>query len=141
MQAGEELRARPLPHPAAVFAKRFIANVEDAVLDGPMPPIEVQELLGIGLIARQTGDAVDHFARPLCVTGEAIALSDISGDAKDLSNTRPAELLGEVEIQSGGALQRAAFFATVLFADGRGSLPLRFTLPLLVGGKTRPLPP
>ena len=141
MEAGEELRAGPRPHPAAIFAKRVIANVENAILDRPMTPLEVQEFPGVGLIARQTRDAIDHFVRPLRFAREAISLSDVSGEAKDLSNARPAELLREVEIQRGGALQRAPFFATVLFADGRGALLLCPTLPLLVGGKTRLLRP
>ena len=49
-------------HQTGIFGEGGIAVAMVAVLDGPVPAIERQQPLGVGLLGGQRGDAVGHFA-------------------------------------------------------------------------------
>ena len=57
-----------------------------------------------------------------------------------LLHAPPTELLFQKMIQRNGAFQRAVLTTAMPLVGLSARLPFRFTLPLLVGGKTPPVP-
>lgn len=64
-----------------IFIEGYIPNIMEAILDLPLPPIQLQQPLGTGLLEGQTGKAVDDFFGFLL----ALEMGDLAPDAKDLS--------------------------------------------------------
>ena len=87
-QAGEHLGAMALSNLAAVLIKRDIADPMEAVLDTPVPPVEGQQLPGVGLFRGEIGDAEDLF----CACPAGLGHGDLEFDPADLAH------MGEIEI-------------------------------------------
>ena len=99
------MRAGACAAATAVFAERFIADVEHAVLNRPMMAVELQQTGRVGLVARQAGDAIDGLMRGLAFAGGAVGPRAFAGDAKDLSDTRPAERVLQVPAATMSAIR------------------------------------
>lgn len=111
-----------------ILAHGHIADVEHTVLDAPVLAGQAKQLLGVGAIRRQRGDAVHRLSGGLTVqrslTNQLVRLGEI----------RPIDVVRE----RGAAGQRTRFEATVAFGGGRGRLTLGGDEFLLPGGKRRP---
>ena len=64
-EAAQTIVFRAVAHPAlaAVLVKVPIENVVTAVLDGPVPTVNLEHLSGSGLLGRETGAAVGEVER------------------------------------------------------------------------------
>ena len=87
-QAGEHLGAMALSNLAAVLIERDIADPMEAVLDIPVPPVEGQQLPGVGLFRGEISDAEDLF----CACPAGLGHGDLAFDPADLAH------MGEIEI-------------------------------------------
>ena len=95
-QAGEHLGAMALSNLAAVLIERDIADPMEAVLNTPVPPVEGQQLPGVGLFRGEISDAEDLF----CACPAGLGHGDLAFDPADLAH------MGEIEIgieRNGGA--------------------------------------
>ena len=92
-RGGEMLRAVACSNAALIFAEGHVANVVQAVLDAPVTAIVGQQLFRIGLRSGQRGDAVNDFRGPFPLAGLRVGQEAGAGDAEDLLDARPAQLL------------------------------------------------
>lgn len=138
-RGGEVLRAVALSNAAAVFAEGHVADVVQTVFDPPVAAVVGQELLRIGLVARQRRDAVSDFRGALPLAGLRVRPKADARDAEDLLHTRPAELLLEERVEFRGGLDGAMFATAVAFVPLLMKPSFGPPLPQLVGGK-RPRP-
>jgi hypothetical protein len=129
------LRAGARADAAAVFAERFIADVEHAILDRPMMAVEIQQAGRVGLVARHAGDAIDGLARGFAFAGGTVGPRAFAGDAKDLSDAGPAERVLQVGVQRRGAGERPFLAATVPLGVGGRRVAFAGAFTLDVGGK------
>ena len=95
---------------AAVLIEGDIANVVEAVFDGPMTAAEVEQAGGVGFAGDQAGDAVNGFA----VRFGADQVGGVALDAEDLAD------VGEVQIivEFGAGPDLADFQAAVGLIGG-----------------------
>ena len=117
------------------ISEGFVANVEYAVLDAPVCPIEIEQSRRVGLIARQVRDAVGHFSRFAEFARCPIMPGAFTSDAVHLTNAGPTEVLLYKVVERRRARQRPSFEATMTFVVGCCGLAFGTTLPLSVGGK------
>jgi len=87
-EAGDVFWTMAGAYPTAIFIKVPVDHIRAAILDAPVPPVDVQEPLGVSLLRRATGDAIGEFGGVLArFLVEALAL-----DEKDLAD------MGEVQV-------------------------------------------
>src|SRR5258708_18639315 len=89
----------------AVFPEGDIAYILRAVLDAPMPAIEVQQALWTGLARSKSGDKIDHLAGSLAGFGHG------AGELSDLRDKGPAR--SEMGIHLGTHLDGAHLEASL----------------------------
>ena len=130
------MRAGACTDAAAIFAERFVADVEHAVLNRPMMAVEFQQAVRVGLVTRQAGDALDGLTRGLAFAGGAVGPRAFTGDAKDLPDAGPAERVLQVGVQRRGAGERPFLAATVPLGMSGCRVAFGGTFTLDVGGKT-----
>ena len=87
-QGGHDARSVRGAHLGAVFVEGDVAHLVGAVLDGPVPAVELEEALGIGLLGGEAGQAVDV----LGAAAVSFGLAHEAFNVKDLSD------VGEVEV-------------------------------------------
>jgi hypothetical protein len=134
-EGGHDLRAGTCSDAAAVFAERFIADVEHAILNRPMMAVEIQQTSRVGLVARHAGDAIDGLARGLAFAGGAVGPRAFAGDAKDLPDAGPAERVLQVGVQRRGAGECPFLAAAVPLGVSGCRVAFGGTFTLDVGGK------
>ena len=101
-------------HAAGVFAEGHVPHVMEAIFDAPMATSQGQQLGGIGLVPRQTGDPVGGLGRGLA------ADRALTFDLEHLCNPGPVEVV----IEGRGAGKLAGLDAAVTFVEARSRLLL-----------------
>ena len=129
------MRAGACTDAAAIFAERFVADVEHAVLNRPMMAVEFQQAVRVGLVTRQAGDAIDGLARGLAFAGGAVGPRAFTGDAKDLPDAGPAKRVLQVGVQRRGAGECPFLAATMPLGMGGRGIAFGGPFTLDVGGK------
>lgn len=91
-------------HLRTVLVKRHISYPVKAVLDGPMPPVEVEQCFGGRVLSAVTGDAEGN----LLAQKRAIQFANDAFDTEDLSNVGEIEVRVELFTRPNAALLNAA---------------------------------
>lgn len=104
-QGGHDPRAGLSADLLAIFVIRHVPHIVGAVLDGPVPAVEVKQPCRRGLLWRQAGDAVDDFDSALA----ACEVEPFTGQPEDLA------AVGEIEmgVEGAGNLDRSGFQAAM----------------------------
>lgn len=85
-QRGHDAWARMATDLLAIFVRGPIPHGVGAVLDGPVPAVERQQLSGSGLLGRQAGEARDH----LGLVGAGRESAERPADSTDTPHRRSA---------------------------------------------------
>lgn len=100
-----------------------------------MMAVEFQQTGRVGLMARQAGDAIDGLVGGLAFTGGAVGPRAFAGDAKDLSDARPAESVLQIGVERRGAGERPFLTATMPLRMSGRRVAFEGSFTLSVGGK------
>lgn len=113
--------------PTLILTHRYIAYPVQAILNAPVPSIQIEQVLGISSIRPQACNCVRHIGHPL------IADDPRSLDANRLGKARPVEIATE----STAALKMANLNSPVPFVYFTNLVKLLTAKAFAVGGKGR----
>jgi hypothetical protein len=114
---------------AAILVERRIADMMQAVFDGsPMAADELQQSLGIGLMASERGHVIGRLGPP------SASMKAFADNSTDLPDLRPVKM----PIETNRTRQRPPLATAVSLVTRRRGLSFRSPLLPLVGGKKPP---
>ena len=111
-QGGQNLWGVAGAQAGAIFPKGDIAHIMAAILDAPMPAIELQQALGTGLGGSEGSDEIDHLG------GRGAGFGHAPDELRHLCDKGPAS--SEIGVHFGTDLDGAHFDASPSAVNGLG---------------------